>query len=118
DVVLGFDRLSQYIHAAGPYYGAVVGRYAGRIANGAFVLNGKTYLLDKNSDGLTLHGGKAGFHQQVWQIKEADQQHIRLSYLSKDGQEGFPGNLTVTVEYRLTNNNKLVIQYHAVTDVP
>jgi len=118
DVVLGFDRLSNYIHAAGPYYGAVVGRYAGRIAEGEFKLAGKTFPLTKNSEGLTLHGGKAGFHQQVWQVKEADNRHVRLSYLSHAGEEGFPGNLRVTVEYRLTDDNKLAIQYSADTDEP
>lgn len=118
DVILGFNHLGQYLHASSPYYGAVVGRYAGRIAKGEFTLNGKKYLLDKNSGGLTIHGGSAGFHQQVWQIQEVGKDHIRLGYLSKAGEAGFPGNLAVSVEYRLTKYNQLVIHYTARTDAP
>lgn len=118
DVILGFNHLGRYLHASSPYYGAVVGRYAGRIAKGEFTLNGKKYLLDKNSDGLTIHGGSAGFHRQIWQIQEVSKDHIRLSYLSKAGEAGFPGNLTVSVEYRLTKYNQLVIHYKARTDAP
>jgi len=116
DIVLGFDDLQKYKDANSAYYGAIVGRYANRIANGTFTLHGKKYELDKNNSGLTLHGGSNGFNKQVWQLKARTDSTISLSYLSKDGEDGFPGNLKVEVTYKLTKRNELKLAYKAVTD--
>ena len=94
DVILGSDTLQTYIDVPGPYIGAIVGRYGNRIAHGQFTLDGKTYTLPKNNGENTLHGGLKGFDKKVWAAKEVtakDGQAIELSYLSKDGEEGFPG---------------------------
>lgn len=116
DVVLGFDDLQKYKDANSAYYGAIVGRYANRIANGSFTLHGKKYELDKNNAGLTLHGGANGFNKQVWKAKAVTDSTISLTYLSKDGEDGFPGNLKVEVTYQLTKGNELKLAYKAVTD--
>jgi aldose 1-epimerase len=125
DVVLGFNNLKAYISAGEPYHGAIVGRICGRINNAKFSLNGKSYLL-ANNDGFGkpeknhLHGGINGFHRQVWDGEpfqnEQGEQGIIFSYLSKDGEEGFPGNLNVKVTYLLTNENEIKIDYTAKTD--
>lgn len=99
-------------------FGASVGRYAGRISGGKFSLNGENYKLFEN-EGVHLHGGKEGFHYKMWkleEIKEGENPSIRLSYFSKDGEEGYPGNLVVTVTYTLTEDNTLIIEYRAETD--
>ena len=123
DVILGFDNVSGYQSAAfrksNPYFGALIGRYGNRIKGGKFTLDGKTYQLGVNNGPNSLHGGKIGYDQHVWQAESgtsADGQTLKLTYLSKDGEEGYPGNLQVTVVYTLTNANALKIDYTATTD--
>jgi aldose 1-epimerase len=119
DIVLGYDSLDGYLKAT-PYFGAIVGRYGNRIANGKFSLDGKEYTLVQNNNGQHLHGGTTGFDKVFWDISEIDSSGmaIRLSYLSKDMEEGYPGNLNVKVDYRLTDENELKIDYTATTDKP
>lgn len=116
DVVAGFDSVQQYVHSTEPYFGATIGRYGNRIAKGKFALNGNAYSLFINNEPNTLHGGKKGFQDVVWNAKQAGDSSLVLTYLSKDGEEGFPGNLDVKVIYTLTNDNELKIDYEAVTD--
>ena len=125
NVVLGFDDVSGYqspaFRQANPYFGALIGRYANRIAKGIFALDGKAYRLATNNGPNTLHGGRLGFDQRVWQAEPGTSPAgptLRLHYLSEDGEEGFPGNLTVTVVYTLTNDDALQIEYAATTDEP
>lgn len=118
DVVLGHDSLEGYLKQPG-FMGCITGRYANRIAKGEFKLGGNTYTLAKNNGPNHLHGGRVGFDKKVWQAKDVqgpDAIGVQLSYLSKDGEEGYPGNLSVTVTYWLTNNNELKIDYAATTD--
>ncbi|OLC98071.1 MAG: galactose-1-epimerase [Acidobacteria bacterium] len=118
DVVLGYDSLEGYENDKA-YLGAIVGRYANRIAHAQFILDGKTYTLAKNNGENSLHGGIKGFNKKVWTAKAIPgkyDQSLELSYLSKDGEEGFPGNLKVTVTYMLMDSNKLRIEYSATTD--
>ena len=115
DVMLGFDSLNGY-EGKHPYFGAIVGRYGNRIANGRFKLNGKEYQLPTNDGPNHLHGGVKGFNKVVWQAQPVGNSGLKLTYLSKDGEEGYPGNLTTTVEYTLTDNNELRISYRATTD--
>ncbi len=118
DVVLGFDSLDGYLKP-NPYFGAVVGRYGNRIAHARFVLDGATYTLAKNDGDNTLHGGLKGFDKVLWTARDASANGVpavQLTYLSKDGEEGFPGNLNVTVTYTLTPDNALHIDYAATTD--
>ncbi len=118
DVVLGFDNLRDYLER-NPFFGAIVGRYANRIANAKFTLNGTEYTLAKNNGPNHLHGGIRGFDKVVWNdevIETGGGPALRLTYLSKDGEEGYPGNLNVTVTYTLTKENELKINYRAVTD--
>jgi aldose 1-epimerase len=118
DVVLGFDTLAGYL-GQHPYFGAIVGRYGNRIAKGRFALDGKTYTLATNNGPNSLHGGNKGFDKQVWQarpIASADGQGVELTYVSKDGEEGYPGTLTTKVTYTLTPSSVLRIQYEATTD--
>ena len=117
DVVLGFDSLSGYLQVKNPYFGALIGRYGNRIAKGKFTLDNQSYQLPQNDHGNTLHGGLKGFDKVVWQAtKPAGDSSLLLTYLSKDGEQGFPGNLTVTVLYTLTADNGLEIAYNAKTD--
>ena len=116
DVVLGYGNITDYL--AGGVYGATIGRYGNRIKDGQFTLGGETYQLPKNNNGNCLHGGPKGFHNQVWDAEQIDAQTLKLTYLSKDGEEGFPGNLNVTVIYQLTNQNAIDIRYEATTDKP
>lgn len=119
NVVLGFDVLDGYLQKGNPLFGCLVGRYANRIANAQFVLDGKTYHLPANENGNTLHGGINGFNKKVWNaVFLSSENALRLSYLSPDGEEGFPGNLDVTVVYTLTEENELIITYSAQTDAP
>jgi aldose 1-epimerase len=118
DVVLGYDSLDGYINDKANL-GVLVGRYANRIGHAQFSLDGKTYTLAKNNGENSLHGGVKGFGKVLWKAREVpakEGQSLELSYLSKDGEEGFPGNLKVTVSYTLTENNELRIAYSATTD--
>ncbi|HLJ53478.1 MAG TPA: aldose epimerase family protein [Chthonomonadaceae bacterium] len=118
DVVLGFDNLDSYLKGH-PFFGATVGRYANRIAKGKFTLDGKEYTLAVNNGPNHLHGGTVGFDKVVWAakpVRRTDGPAVEFHYLSKDGEEGYPGNLDVTVVYTLTNKNGLRIDYTATTD--
>ena len=118
DVVLGFDSVDGYVEGKS-YFGAIIGRYGNRIGHAQFTLDGKTYTLAKNNVENSLHGGTKGFNKMVWKAKEIpakDGQALELTYLSKDGEEGFPGNLKVRVVYTLTDSNELKIEYSATTD--
>ena len=117
DVVLGHDTLEGYIPNP-PYLGAIVGRYANRIANGTFTLDGKTYMLPKNDGPNTLHGGvKRTFDKVVWDDEALESKNgVAFTYLSKDGEEGFPGNLKIKVTYILTDEDELAVDYEATTD--
>ncbi|MCD6116753.1 galactose mutarotase, partial [bacterium] len=119
DVVLGYDSLKQYIDN-NPYFGAIVGRYGNRIDKGKFTLDGVEYILATNDGENHLHGGIKGFDKVVWDAEPINGKEpaLKLSYLSKDGEEGYPGNLNVTVTYTLTNGNALEIDYKATTDKP
>jgi len=116
DVVLGFDSLSGFLQKGNPYFGALIGRYGNRIANGKFTLDGKTYALATNNNGNHLHGGIKGFDKVVWNVDAASDSALHLSYNSKDGEEGYPGNLQVKVVYSLDNDNALKIDYTATID--
>lgn len=115
DVVLGFDSLDGYL-SPNPYFGAIVGRYGNRIAKGRFTLNGAVYKLAQNNGENHLHGGIKGFDKAVWKIRAADARSLELNYLSRDGEEGYPGNLDTTVKYTWTDHNELRIEYSATTD--
>ncbi|MEP6961073.1 MAG: aldose epimerase family protein [Acidobacteriota bacterium] len=115
DVVAGFDSLEGYLTPA-PYFGAIIGRYGNRIGGARFSLNGVAYTLTTNDGGNQLHGGPRGFDKRLWHAKTVSRQSLELSYLSKDGEEGYPGNLLATVVYTLTDNNELKIDYSATTD--
>jgi aldose 1-epimerase len=118
DVVLGFNDLDSYLKGH-PYFGAIVGRYGNRIAKGRFTLNGVEYKLAVNNGENHLHGGIKGFDKVVWTAKEMRTKMgpaLSLTYISKDGEEGYPGTLTATVVYTLTNNNELKLDYTVTTD--
>lgn len=117
DVVLGFDNLAGYL-GNDPYFGATIGRYANRIANGKFTLDGVEYHLPINDGPNSLHGGTQGFDKRVWTGREISQSHpaVEFTYLSKNGEEGYPGDLHVEVLYRLEDDNALRIDYKATTD--
>jgi aldose 1-epimerase len=118
DVVLGFDNLKDYL-TGHPFFGATVGRVANRIAKGEFTLGGKKYKLAVNNGPNSLHGGQKGFDKVIWKAEAEtlpDAAAVKLSYVSKDDEEGYPGNLGVTVVYTLTNDNALRIDYKATTD--
>jgi aldose 1-epimerase len=116
DVVAGFDSIEGYQQSTEPYFGATIGRYGNRIAQGKFSLDGKNYQLFINNSPNTLHGGKVGFQDVVWDAVKIDEGTLELNYLSKDMEEGFPGNLKVKVIYQLTDQNELKISYEATTD--
>jgi len=116
DVVLGFRRIDDYIHAKESFHGALIGRVGNRIAKGQFTLDGVTYTLPLNNGVNHLHGGPQGFHNVVWDVKSSTDSSLVLTYLSKDGEMGYPGNLNVEVRYTLTSENELKIDYHATTD--
>ena len=118
DVVLGYDSIADY-EKNQSYIGALIGRYANRIAKGRFSLDGKEYVLAKNNGENHLHGGLKAFDKVVWTAKSSVDKNganLELSYLSKDGEEGYPGNLTIKVVYTLTENNELKVAYSATTD--
>jgi aldose 1-epimerase len=123
NITLGFPSLDGYRGEAflksGPYFGALIGRYGNRIGNAKFTLNGVEYMLAANNGANHLHGGIKGFDKVVWsavEVREKEAVGLKLTYLSKDGEEGYPGNLNVEVTYRLTKNNELKITYAAATD--
>jgi len=116
DVVLGHSSIQDYLHTPEPYLGALIGRYGNRIAGGKFTLEGKEYTLAVNNGPNTLHGGLTGFNAVVWDAEQLNAQTLKLNYLSVDGEEGFPGNLSVEVVYHLNNDNALEISYQAATD--
>lgn len=122
DVVLGFDDFDSYLKSynieGAPYLGATVGRFAGRISNGTFSLNDETFHLYKNNNNNSLHGGKVGFSQKVWEIKnikEGKNPSITLAYFSPDKEENYPGDLSVELTYTLTEENELILDYKATT---
>ena len=117
DVVLGMDSLAGYEKGV-PYFGALIGRYGNRIANGKFTLDGKTYTLAVNNGPNSLHGGLKGFDKVLWTATpvDGDEPALKLTYTAKDGEEGYPGNLSVTVTYTLQKDNALKIDYKATTD--
>jgi aldose 1-epimerase len=118
DVVLGFDSLDGYLQK-NPFFGALVGRYANRIANGRFTLDGKEYKLARNNGENALHGGLKGFDKVAWnarEIKTSEGPALELKYVSKGGEEGYPGTLSATVVYTLTDDDELKIDYSATTD--
>ncbi|MEJ2053662.1 MAG: galactose mutarotase, partial [Calditrichaceae bacterium] len=120
DVVLGHNNLADYVKV-NPYFGAIIGRYGNRIKEGKFVLDGKEYTLATNNPPNALHGGVKGFDKVIWDASMSQDMNsvsLQLKYLSKDMEEGYPGNLNVTVIYTLTNENELIINYSATTDKP
>ncbi len=120
DVVLGYDNLGDYLKDS-PYFGALIGRYGNRIGHARFVLDGVEYTLAANDGQNHLHGGLKGFDKVIWKaepVREAKAVGVRLTYFSPEGEEGYPGNLTTTVVYRLTEDDELRIDYEATTDKP
>ncbi|WP_090994506.1 aldose epimerase family protein [Pedobacter insulae] len=115
DVALGYDSVKSYQKEGEPFFGALIGRYGNRIGKGRFTLEGKQYQLQLNNGPNTLHGGNDGFFSKVWDAKQ-DGQKLELSYVSKDGEAGYPGTLNVKVVYTLTDDNGLQIDYTATTD--
>lgn len=115
DVVLGFDQIEKYF-SNNPYFGCIIGRYGNRIANGIFSLDNREYTLARNNGDNHLHGGIRGFNQVIWNVNNVTPDSLALNYLSRDMEEGYPGNLDVTVTYTLTDQNQLKIQYAATTD--
>lgn len=119
NVVNGFDTLDEYLQNSAQYICCIVGRYCNRIAAGSFKLNGETYTLARNNGNNSLHGGVQGFDKAWWKIeKQATENSLVATYYSEDGEEGFPGNLRVTVKYTLSEENELIINYTAQTDKP
>ena len=115
DIVLGYDNITSYVETDGNY-GAIIGRFGNRIAKGNFTLDGTEYTLTQNNNGNSLHGGPTGYHTRMWDAKQLDNQTLELTYLSVDGEEGFPGNLNIKVVYKLTEDNAIDIIYEATTD--
>lgn len=118
DVVTGHNSIEDYLSSPEPYFGGVCGRTGNRIAKGTFELDGQQYSLAINNGPNNLHGGIKGFNAVVWDARQIDAQTVELTYLSKDGEEGFPGNLHATIIYKLTDNDEVDIQYYATTDKP
>jgi aldose 1-epimerase len=120
DIVLGYDKLEEYV-ARNPFFGCLVGRFGNRLAGGKFTLHGKSYTLAQNNGQNHLHGGLVGFDKVLWAAEpfsSPDGVGVKLSYTSADGEEGYPGNLAVTVTYTLTANNEFHLAYSATTDKP
>ncbi|NDW11576.1 galactose mutarotase [Bacteroides sp. 214] len=119
NVVLGHDSIDHVINSPEPFLNTVIGRYGNRIADGRFILHGEDYKLTVNNGPNSLHGGPTGFHARVWDAVQINEATVQFSYLSEDGEEGFPGNLEVTMTYRLEDeDNSLIIEYRAETDKP
>jgi len=118
DVTFGYESIDECINGD-KYFGALIGRYGNRIANGRFTIDGEEYQLPLNNGPNTLHGGDSGFDDAVWDAEEITTDRgpaVRFTYLSVDGEQGFPGNMTTTVIYTLTEDNELIVDYHATTD--
>lgn len=115
DVVLGYDNIAQYVNTDGNY-GALIGRYGNRIKDGKFTLDDAQYTLPQNNNGHCLHGGPNGYHTRMWDAKQVNDHTLELTYLSTDGEAGFPGNLNIKVTYKLTDDNAIDIKYEATTD--
>ena len=115
DVLQGYETLDEWINGF-PFFGAICGRYANRIANGKFSIDGIQYELPVNNGPNCLHGGPQGFNEQVFDIQSSEKSSLTLRYISRDGEEGFPGNLDFTVQYTLTDSNELVLNYRGTTD--
>lgn len=116
DIVLGFDNSKSYLEPTAKFFGSVVGRYGNRIAKGTFTMDGKKYTLNINNGQNSLHGGPTGFHSRVWEGTQIDSQHVRFTYRSPDGEEGYPGNLDIAVTYSLNNTDELFMEYEVTTD--
>lgn len=117
DVVLGFDDLAPYL-GKNPYFGASIGRYANRIGAGKFTLDGKAYQVSINDGAQSLHGGKTGFDHHLWTIESVSGGRVVLTYTSPDGEEGYPGTMTVRASFTLSDRNELAVDYRATTDKP
>ena len=115
DVVLGYNTLEQYVERS-YYAGAIVGRVANRTANAKFTLNGKEYNISKNNGEHSLHGGFSGFDKKVWDVASYSSNHVTLKYVSADGEEGYPANVSIQVTYSITNENEILIEYNALSD--
>lgn len=122
DIVLGFDDIDQYTSEAYlqnyPYLGAIIGRYANRVKNGRFAIDGNSYQLSQAKGGDCLHGGDIGFDRRMWEVLSTIDPSVTLQYVSPDGEENFPGKLTVQLTFKLTNENELILDFKAVTDQP
>ena len=119
NVILGFNSLQGYVQNGHQYHGCAIGRYCNRIAHSEFMLAGETYRLTGNNKNFSLHGGLKGFDKVWWNIEEQnDGCSLKLTYLSRDGEEGYPGNLNIELIYTLTSNNELILDYTAHTDKP
>lgn len=118
DVAVGYDAVQPYMQGGDTYFGAIVGRYGNRIAKGKFKLDGKQYTLATNNGPNSLHGGNKGFSREVWDAQQLNDSTLALTYVSKDGEEGYPGNLTAKVTYTVLSNHQLKINYEATTDKP
>lgn len=116
DVVLGYNSLEGYLNTSEVYFGSLIGRYGNRIAKGQFTIDSDTFQLATNNGPNNLHGGPVGFHNVVWDVKSSSSNSVTLTYLSPDGEEGFPGNLKVEMTYSLTDDNEIVMDYSATTD--
>ena len=116
NVVQGHDNIESVINSPEVFLSTLIGRYGNRIAKGRFQLDGKEYKLTINNGPNSLHGGPTGYHARVWDAQQTSKQSVTLHYLSEDGEEGFPGNLDITVVYTFTNQNELVLTYTATTD--
>lgn len=115
DVLQGFDTIEEWLNGF-PYFGAICGRYANRIANGKFTIDGVESSLPINNGPNSLHGGPEGFNNQVFDVESSSKSSVKLKYISVDGEEGYPGNLNFSVTYTLTENNELILDYQATTD--
>ena len=116
NVIQGHDSIDHVVNSPEGYLSTLIGRYGNRIADGKFELDGKEYQLAVNNGPNSLHGGPTGYHARVWDAEQISAQSVKLHYLSADGEEGFPGNLDITVIYTLSNDNEFIIDYSATTD--
>lgn len=116
NIVVGYSSMEEFMDKPERYFGAIIGRYANRIANGKFSIEDKTYTLNTNDGAHHLHGGPGGFHRVVWGANQIDDQTLSLSYRSPDGEEEYPGNLGIGVRYKLTDDNELKVSYKAESD--